>query len=306
MRIPLFVALGVAILGIIIGSIANLDLKISTAIASPTNGLGLFLSALGPTVSFATVAAMGGGFIAFALKGKYPTALKVVFYVLAAACFGVSIMYPGREWFGINGFYGAAPEWIGYLIVLIPESAALAGGYFLFKDCKNPNMWIVFVIIIGVLCTVLIGAISGLKDIVHRPRYRLISVTDVPFHQWWQPCKNYRELIDANGYASDNFKSYPSGHTAETSILLVTFTFLPLADSKFEKIQLPLFIGGGAMVMLVAFARILAAAHFLTDVSTGATLMLIFLLAANEVVIRIKALHIEEQAEAPAAEEEKE
>ena len=66
MRIPLLIALGVAILGIVFGSF--FDLQISTAIASSTNYFGLAISALGPTIAFASVALMGGGFIAFAIK----------------------------------------------------------------------------------------------------------------------------------------------------------------------------------------------------------------------------------------------
>ena len=293
MRIPLLVALGVAIIGIILGSF--LDLSISTAIASPKNGFGLIVSAIGPTIGFAAVAAMGGGFIALIVKGKYHIVLKILFGVLAACCLGVAIKYPAGEYFGINGFYGAAPEWVGYLIVIVPEAAAMVGGYFLFKDCKNQNMWIVFCIVIVLLLIALLGVIPGLKGIMHRPRFRTISTVDIAFHNWWEPCKNYKELMEQYGIESDNFKSYPSGHTAEASILLVTIIFLPLADNKFKKYQMPLFYGACGLILLVAFARILAAAHFLSDVSTGATIMIALVLIANEIVMRVKPLHVEEE-----------
>ena len=301
MRIPLLIAWGVAILGIVLGSF--LDFQISSAIASPTNGLGLTISAIGPMIGFGGVAAMGGGFIAFIIKGKYHIVFKIGFGILAACCFGVAIKYPAGEWFGINGFYGAAPEWIGYLIVLLPEAAFAVGGYFLFKDCQNKNMWIIFCIIIVLLLIVLFGLISTLKGIMHRPRYRLISATDaVSFHNWWEPCKNYKDLIATYGFASDNFKSYPSGHTAEASILFAPITFLPLANEKFKKYQMPVFYGACGLVVLVAFARILAAAHFLSDVSTGATLMLTLVIIANEVVMRVKPLQLQE--EKPAEEQQ--
>ena len=290
MRIPLLAALGAAIIGIILGSF--FDLQISTAIASPTNGFALAVSAIGPTIAFAAVAAMGGGFIAFVRKGEYPIGLKVLFVILAIACYGVSIYYPGGEYFGINGFYGSAPEWVGYLIVIIPEALAFVGGYFLFKDCENPRMWIVFCVVIGVLCLVLLAGVTGLKGILHRPRYRLISVTEeVAFHNWWEPCSNYKDLIKQFGFHSDDFKSYPSGHTAETSILIVAAALYPLGSKKLAKIQLPLFIGACCMVLFVALARILAAAHFLSDVSFGAALMVIAVFIANEVLIRVKAVH---------------
>ena len=288
MRIPLFIALGVAIIGIIFGSF--FDLAISTAIASPTNGFALTVSAILPTIGFAGVAVMGGGFIALALKGKYHIALKILFYVLAACCLGVAIYYPAGEYFGINGFYEKAPQWVGYLIVILPEAGAMVGGYFLFKDCENKNMWIVFCIIIVLLLIALLGVIPMIKDNMHRPRYRLISTTSITtFHNWWEPLENYDVLKDKS--AHDNFKSFPSGHTAEVSILFVVTTFFPLANKKFAKYQLPAFIAAGALVLLVAIARILAAAHFLSDVSWGATIMLTLTFIANEIVMRIKALH---------------
>ena len=293
MRIPLLIALSVAIIGVVLGSF--FDFAISSAIASPDNGFALTISAIGPTIGFAGVAAMGGGFIAFAIKGQYHIGLKVLFFILAACCLGVAIYYPAGEYFGINGFYGAAPEWAGYLIVIIPESAAMLGGYFLFKEWQNKNMWIVFCIIIVLLLIALLAVIPTIKDNMHRPRFRLLSTTDaIKFHNWWEPFKEYNEVKD--GYPHDNFKSFPSGHTAEASILFVVFTFLPMADDKFKKFQMPLFYGACGLVLLVAFARILAAAHFLSDVSMGATIMLTLLVIANEIVMRIKPIQNETKA----------
>ena len=294
MRIPLLIAWGVAILGIILGSF--LDFNISSAIASPKNVVGLAISAIGPTIGFGAVAVMGGGFLALIIKGDYHIALKVLFGVLAACCLGVAIYYPGGEYFGVNGFYGAAPSWVGYLIVIIPEGAAMAAGYFIFKDCQNKNMWIIFVAMIVTLCIALLAVIPILKGIMHRPRYRIVSTTDVEFHNWWEPCKNYKELMQLYGIeSSDHFKSYPSGHTAEASIMFFAAVFFPLANNGFKKYQMPLFIGASVLVVLVAFARILAAAHYLSDVSTGAFVMLSLLLIANEIIARLKPLQLEEE-----------
>ena len=297
MRVPLLIAWGVAIIGIILGSF--LDLNISKAIASPTNGFALTVSAIGPTIGFAAVALMGGGFIAFIVKGEYPIILKILFGVLAACCLGVSIFYPAGEYFGINGFYGAAPKWVGYFIVIVPEAAAMVGGYFLFKNCSNKNMWIIFCIVIGLLLIALLAVIPTIKDNMRRPRYRgLLIYDDVSFHNWWEPFKEYKDYIATHpDVPHDNFKSYPSGHTAEASILFVAVTFYPLADKKFAKYQMPFFYGACGLTALVALARIMAAAHFLSDVSWGATIVLSLVLIANEVVMRVKALQLNETAE---------
>ena len=292
MRLPLLIALGVAVIGIIFGSF--FDLQISTAIASPSNKFALTVSAIMPTFGFAVVAAMGGGFIALIVKGKYHIALKVLFGVLAACCFGVSIFYPGGEYFGVNGFYKAAPEWVGYLIVIIPEAAAAFGGYHLFKDCKNEKMWIVFCAVIVMLLLALLATIPTIKDNMRRPRYRaLIALDDVSFHNWWEPFKGYKDYIKLHpDIPHDNFKSFPSGHTAETSILLVGAVFLPLANEKYEKYQLPMFLCACFCVLLVALARIMAAAHFLSDVSWGAAILIGWLTITNEVITHVKPLQL--------------
>ncbi len=296
MRLPLLIAWGVAVVGIILGSF--LDLNISTAIANPNNAVGLTISAIGPMIGFAAVAVMGGGFIAFIIKGKYHIALKILFGVLAACCYGVAVYYPAGEWFGINGFYGVAPEWVGYLIVFLPEAAAMVGGYFLFRNYKNEELWIIFCIIIALLLIALLLVIPTIKDNMRRPRYRLISsITQIDFHNWWEPCKNYKELMTTHNIEnSDHFKSFPSGHTAEASIPLVIITFLGLAGDNLKKYQMPAFYCGCALVLIVALARILAAAHFLSDVSWGATITFTLTLIANEIVIHIKPLQLKEEA----------
>lgn len=302
MRIPLLAALGVGIVGIIFGSF--FDFQISSAIANPNSVLGLTISAIGPTIGFAAVALMGGGFIAFGLKKEYHIALRILFFVLAACCFGVSIFYPQGEYFGLNGFYNPKLNWLGYVIVLFPEAAAMVGGYFLFKNCENKKMWIIFCIVIGLLLIALLLIIPRIKDSMHRPRYRFVSVSDVAFHNWWQPYKEYNDMINnlKGSNATDqvikatkeNCKSYPSGHSAEASILIVAATFYPMADKRFQKYQLPAFLCACGVTLLVMFARILAAAHYLSDVSWGASIVILLTFIANEIVMKIKPLKVEE------------
>ena len=198
--------------------------------------------------------------------------------------------YPGGEYFGINGFYNEKIKWLGYVIVIIPEAAAAFGGYHLFKDCKNEKIWIVLCAVIVMLLLALLATIPTIKDNMHRPRYRaLIAYEGISFHDWWEPFKEYNVVKDL--YPHDNFKSFPSGHTAETSIVLVGVVFLPLVNEKYEEQQLTLFIAGCCFILLVALARIIAAAHFLSDVSWGATIMIVWLLITNEVIAHLKQLN---------------
>ena len=170
-------------------------------------------------------------------------------------------------------------------------------------------MWIVFCVIVVLLLIALLAVIPTIKDNMRRPRYRIVSGYDVEYKAWWQPTHDYLEIMSNKGIPmdeTDHFKSFPSGHTAEVSILFVVTTFFPLADKRFEKYQLPAFLCASGMVLFVALARIMAAAHYLSDVSWGAFVILTLLFIANEVVSRIKGLHIkEEKVEDPKAEEQK-
>ena len=295
MRIPLLSAICVAILALIIGSFV--DYQLSSAIASSTNGFGLFISVIAPTIGFCAFAFIGGGFFALGLK-QQKLWVKIVFIALAIVAFGVTVNYAGKEYFGINGFADKAPMFVGYLTAGICGLAAEIGGYFTFKDCKNDKAWIPFLCVYIVLFLVLICGITGLKSLMHRPRYRtVLDQSIVPFHNWWQRCANYKDYI-ALGISKEEFKSFPSGHTGEAAILIVVSMFAPMADDRLKKAQLPMFIGSCCFVILVGFSRILAAAHYLSDVSMGALITLVFACIANEVLIKfIKPTKIEEKIE---------
>ena len=289
MRVPFYIAIGVALLGVILGSF--LDLSLSNAIANTSNTFGLIISVIGPTIGFSGFAFLGGGFIAFAIKQEQKVYLKVMFYLAAAIALGVAIYYAGREYFSINGFYQAAPNFVGFIIAGVCACGALVGGYFAFRKCENPNAWIALLIVYVVFLIALMGAVNSIKSFMHRPRYRIVVDGNVPYHEWWDRCSEYKEYMATYGYTKEQFKSFPSGHTTEASMIMVIAAFLPLADPRMKKVQLPLFIGAGAFTLLVGFARILVGAHFLSDISMGALLDLLVAMIANEVAIHLKWLH---------------
>ena len=289
MRIPLWIALGVAALGIVLGSF--LDLRLSTAIASRTNLFGITISVIGPTLGFMGLAIIGGGFLGLGLKKDCKVLPRVALIALAVLSYAASVFYAGEEYFNSHGFAGKAPEFVGFLIAAVPLGGGVFLGYKLFHATDNPNAWIILLIMVIVIFLTLVPGAAVLKSIFHRPRFRsVIEYEHIVFHPWWSPCKNYKDLMAEYSLDIEEFKSFPSGHTTEASILIVLSVFMPLVNRKLEKIQLGCFIGACCFAALIGFARILAAAHFLSDVSAGAALALLFTIIANEVVIHAKKL----------------
>ena len=289
MRLPLIIYFSIAVIGVVVGSF--FDYEISSAVASTNNAFALAVSMVGPTIGWCGITFIGGGFIALAVKRKYNLPSKIAFYALAALTLALSVYFAGPEYFGVNGLNMSDLEWVGYPIVILPFLGAGVGGYFTFKDSENEGLWIVFVVTVVVLILMLGVGVNVLKSVMHRPRYRTVSVTEVPFYNWWVPCTGYKDYMQAYGLASEEFKSFPSGHTAYASLLLVPVCVMPLGNKKTEKYQLPVFFAAFAFVMLAAFCSILVAAHYLSDVSFGAVLSIISLIIINEILIRIKKVH---------------
>ena len=292
MRLPLIAVCILSVVGIILGCF--FDLSISQAIASSTNGFGLVVSAISPTIGFICVCIFAGGLIALGLQKERKTWMRVGFWIAAVLVYLASVYIAGKEYFGANGFYNAAPLAVGCLIAAVPLAGGCFVGYRLFKDNKDPYAWVVILIFLIVIGLLLLGPALTMKNIMHRPRYRAIAGAGIDFYPWWQRCSDYKELMEAFNLGKEEFCSSPSGHTAMASFAIVAATILPFACPKLQKAQMPLFIGAVTFCLLLAFGRILAAAHFLSDVSTGLFLGVLLTLIANEVIIRLKCLHKEE------------
>lgn len=289
MRLPLLTTLIISIIGVVIGSF--FDLQISTAIASSTNSFGMFFTMAAPLVGFAGLSIMSGGFLALAIKGKYKIWAKIIFVILALVIFGEGIYFASPEIYGVNGLNNSSLIWLAYLISALCMSGGTIGGYFIFRNNNNPYLWVAFTI--GLLVTgIALGVgVNVLKNVLHRPRYRVVSITDIPFYSWWNPCKEYHTYMEQYSVSKEEFKSFPSGHTAYATLLLIPICIMPFGNSKTNKLQIPLFAVAAAFIIVVGLARILVGAHYLSDVSFGAAMTTISLFAANEILVHIKAVN---------------
>ncbi len=137
-------------------------------------------------------------------------------------------------------------------------------------DCKNKSI-IIKVAIIGLLLTAvaLIG-INVIKPIVGRLRFRNM-VEPYEYFTSWYVIQAEKLNVIPGVLTGEAYKSFPSGHTANATII-VWITLLPLLFTKLRNKRTVRIIKiiAFAFVFMVAISRVIMGAHFATDVTFGA------------------------------------
>ncbi len=167
-----------------------------------------------------------------------------------------------------------------FIISLLLSLSCICMTLVYLKDAKPSQMWCY----VKFALTVLIGqliVINGIKLFWGRPRMRMITVQDdAYFVPWYRFDRPLRSLLLSQGVPLEELKSFPSGHTAAASCILL-YSLLPLVKNKDNsKLADRLLILGLGYILIVAISRIIAGAHFVSDVTAGfAFCMLVIYLA---------------------------
>ena len=297
----IYIVLGLFVVAFILGSI--FDQQISQAIFSRDNTFGLVLSAIGTIPGYGCLALSGGALVYLTLfrVGKEKLAHKIIGFALAIFAFGMGVYFSGREFFGRNGFFEVLPKFVGYFIALVPMFGCAFLGFKLAEKSDNPHLWLVLIVFLIAIFLALVPGVTLIKAIFHRPRYRMITSVEmqaldlVGFKHWWERCANYKDIMaqynavyGQNALVSEEFKSFPSGHAGASAVTLILAVILPFFNKKYQKIQIPVFYIGLAWCLFICWSRIFVGAHFLSDVSMGAILSLIFALITYFVLNKSK------------------
>ncbi len=269
-----------------------LDEQINDALFHDKNTFGLIVSVIGTTPGYGVFSILGGGLLALGLRKDYKTWMRVLLIVGSAVCLGLSTYFAGREFFGPNGFYWVASRFWGYFIAFPAMCGLTYLGYVIFKGNDYKYLWIVILILIAAFAIALTAGVSLFKVIFHRPRFRAVMGSALDYYPWYERCGNYKELMEINGLAEEEFKSFPSGHAASSIGFPLFALFLPLFSKKYAKWSLPAFGCGLAFALLVMFSRLFVGAHYLSDVSMGSMITLVFFIVAFEVIFNNKKLNV--------------
>ena len=288
-----FIVISVFIVGLIIGSINNIDLQINQALFSKNNPFGLAMASFAVYPCYAGLAFISGGLFSTTLKRKeLPLYAKILSYFLAGLAYIMAVYLGGGELPSTNGFYNSSnPFWywmLSYLLASFVFAGVAVWAFFVCKKGDAKKLWVVLLVMATIFVVGLLPPGFIIKLIIHRPRYRyLVRSGYLGFHNWWESVKNYKDycagdfVIEGFVIDKEEFKSFPSGHTGTAAMMMM---FLPYASFFFDKLkgkELILFYVGFAWTLLMAFSRILVGAHYLTDVCMGGLIITVVFFAVH-------------------------
>jgi membrane-associated phospholipid phosphatase len=132
----------------------------------------------------------------------------------------------------------------------------------------NKHAWLLIILVIAEVIMV-----NLLKGIWARPRMR--SIEDISAFKHW---------YEIAGWTNDNeYKSFPSGHTANGFVSIAYLIFLPYFKSIKPRIFITFAITWG---VLVALSRVVLGAHFLSDVLVGSYITIFLFLLLNHLLFK--------------------
>ena len=181
---------------------------------------------------------------------------------------------------------------IGIISIVLLSVVITILTFFLFSKISEVNIsylwkWAVCVVILSAISN---GIVQASKIVFDRTRYRAMifeGYTDFQYYNPWYSLKD-NTFDSISIYANDFFKSFPSGHTcaAASSFFLVLLpSFFPQTNNKKWKTIFWTF--AIIYTILVGASRIIAGAHFFTDVFVGGMIVVVCTLIAKLIIEKL-------------------
>ena len=272
---------------------AFLDLEIAKAVyfgeGFSENSFGVIFAFIGIIPTFVGWAFLGASILPFIKTREMGIGKKRALIALSVLLFVLSFFYFCNTLMMVNDRAFSVPWYLAYPIGIVIISLAAYGGYLLSKRGKSEKLLerLVFLSAVSILTMLIIMATKGIMD---RPRFRFVleMQNDGYFRSFWQRGSDIKASV-SQGALSDEFSSFPSGHSAYSMFAIFIFPALADFSSRLEKFKGALFAFGFVWWALTAFSRLTVGAHYLTDVSlAGAVCILSYGLVAafKKIVLR--------------------
>ena len=258
---------GLSFIGLIIGTF--LDQQITSKMGNYDNMFGILFTALGPVLTLAFGSLCGA--LLFFMNKHETKWVDISCRVLGAIAFVGFTFFSIKEGFAYVDFPRMESNASTYKVLI----AVLIGFIDLIiliftnlytKRLDEKNL-IRTILVIFVIFAAWFFVSEVTKYLASRPRPRVIDANpEISFRAWYQfhPFQAFKEPYK-------DCKSFVSGHAFNCACLI---TILPLIftlgkNEYSKKIQIITLIIGSVWTFLIAFSRIAARAHFMSDVMGG-------------------------------------
>ena len=313
------------------------SLKIGDYISS--SGFALFFEAVGASALYIMLSI--AGVIAFWYGARYSknNVVKYIYAFVGAVMVIVGFFMTFKDIFSYVGEYiGANLTAVDVNNVLIDDARDLAGSLYIELICvlmavisaialikawkkvkKEDNdryIWWAYAIV----CTVVFYLIVHfVKSPAGRARYRTMNyLNDFDYYTPWYVMNGKRSMVDLvqkvlshplteseqarYNFVSDACKSFPSGHTFSAG-MVYTLLALPYLNEKFAKknVRFALWASCIAYTGIVAISRIVAGAHFMSDVLVGGSIAFGGAMISREIFV-CRGLHFKQLFAKPVQE----
>ena len=256
----------------IIGSVCDYEIASAVYIGQTPkeNFFGILFAFIGIIPTFvgwsflaSSILCLSKKYVDNKINRRWLTAFAILLFVLSFFYFCNTLMMVNSNAFSVH--------WaIAYPVGIIILLGAGILGYKLSEQSKDPKL-LNTVLTLSIVSLIVMIIIMSTKGIMNRPRFRFVIEASNPdfFKNWWQSGKDIKASM-AEAAISDEFSSFPSGHSAYS--MFAFFLFPALADyvEKLKKYRVLLALSGFIWWCLTAFSRMTVGAHYLTDVSIAA------------------------------------
>lgn len=274
-RTSVLALIGILVLLFLVGTLW--DLRISELFHDESNLLAVLGAAFGEWPSGLALVIAGSMLVLARDRERRVIAAGQIVGGVVLALLGsvLTVMMPGRY----IDLHAALLVVIGLVVV---AGAVWLARWLTTEADRKVVVRTAIVLFVVVLAEIIL--VNVVKVVWERPRLRFLAENqEALFQPWYVIGNDAKDAWLAKGIDSEEFKSFPSGHTANAAALMLLVILAPLkrAWAKHETLLLWIGAAGG---LLIAFSRIVVGAHFVSDTVAGFSITFALVLVAMRVL----------------------